>query len=209
MIAKNSYEYIVNVEFPNIFQAIEKILKPQNKGFELVYSGLVPGHPPTILYQSYQCKMRIRCSRDRPYDDIELSVTYGRLHALDNDDLIEWNGEKCYCWHRLTASPLLLFLDGLSPAEAVKLTFSRIEDDLFKLSRDKEWTVPEHFARKHAMIWKHYDQRFFDLFDLNYPNLWQEYATFLKDYYEIDSEKTKMLKAFFNGVHHPFLYKVC
>ena len=209
MISKNSYEYIVSVEFPYIFQAVDKFLKPQDRGFELVYSGLVSNHSPTILYQSDQCKLRIRCSRDRSYDPLELSVTYGRLHAPHDEDLIEWNGEKCYCWHRLTVSPLLLFLDGLSPAESLELPRSNIEDDFFNLSRGKEWTVPEHFARKHAMIWKHYDQRLFDLFDLNYPNLWQKYATFLKEYYEIDSEKTKMLKAFFNGERNPFLYKVC
>jgi hypothetical protein len=209
VISKNSYNYIVSVEFPNIFQAIEKFLKPQDRGFELVYSGFVPNHSPTILYQSNQCKMRIRCDRDRPYDDIEVSVNYGRLHAPLDEDIIEWNGEKCYCWHSLGPRPLLHFLDGLSPFEAEQLTFSRIERDFFESSRDKGWTVSEHFARKHAMIWKHYNQCFFDFFDLQYPKVWEEYSLFLKKYYEIDGEKNKLSRAFFNGVHYPFLYKVC
>lgn len=209
MVATNKYEYIVKVEFPIIFRAIEKYLKPQNWGFKLFYSGIVPNHRPTILYQSKQCKMKIKCTRDRTYDPIELLITYGRNHAPIDEETIEWNGEKCSCWHRVDASPLLHFLDGLSPAEAVELTVSRIEQDFIESRRGKEWEVPEFFARKHALIWNHYGQRFFDLFDLNHQNLWEEYAAFLKEYYVVGAEKHDLLLAFFNGVHYPFPYQVC
>jgi hypothetical protein len=210
MISTISDEYIVSNEFPNILQAIEKFLKPQDRGFELVYAGLVPNRRPAILYQSSQCKMRIHCRRDRDYSSIELSISYGRLHAPRDEDTMEWNGKKCLCWHRLTLSPLLFFLDGLSPAKAVELKFGRtkVEADFLASSR-KEWSVPEHWARRHAMLWEHYDQRLFNLFDLNRPDLWEEYATFLKEYYEMDTKTNKSSRSVFNGVDHPFLYQVC
>ena len=33
-----------------------------------------------------------------------------------------------------------------------------------------------------AMIWEHYEQRFFELFDLRRPDLWDDYIGFLKEY---------------------------
>jgi hypothetical protein len=209
MALQNSNEYIIRAEFPKIFQVIETYLKPENRGFELVYSGLSSNNSATILYQSNQCKLRIRCNRDRPFDPLELSVTYGRLHAPIDEDVMEWNGKKCHCWHGFSTKTLLPFLDGLSSAEAIELKYSRIEEEFFKSGRDKDWAAPEIFAREHAMIWEHYGQGFFDLFDLNRPDLWEEYAAFLKEYYEIDSKKTKIVKAIFNGVRYPFLQNVC
>jgi hypothetical protein len=209
MTLPNSYEYILSVDLPILYLAIEKCLQPRNNGFELVDPNLVPTEPLTISYQSGQCKMKISCRRDKPYDDIELSILYGRLHAPFDRDFIEWNGEKCHCWHGVSASPLMPFLDGLSPAAAVELTSSKIVNDFFESSRGKEWTTSERFARMHAMIWKNYGQRFFDLFDLKYPDLWKEYVAFLKEYYEIDTRLNKTLKAMFNGTRYPFLYKAC
>jgi hypothetical protein len=206
---QNSNEYIVQVEFPKIFKVIGTHLKPENRGFKLVYSGLGSKNSTTILYQSNQCKLRIGCSRDRPFDPLEFSVTYGRLHAPIDEDVMEWNGEKCLCWHGLSSNTLLPFLDGLSPADAIELESSSIEEEFFKLWQDKNWTAPEIFAREHAMIWEHYGQDFFDLFDLNRPDLWEKYTAFLKDYYEIDSEKTKTVKAIFNGVRYPLRQNVC
>ena len=209
MTSQNSNEYIAQVEFPKIFQVIETYLKPENRGFKLAYSGLSSNNSAIILYQSTQCKLRIWCNRDRPFDPLEFSVTYGRLHAPIHEDVMEWNGKKCHCWHGFTSKTLLPFLDGLSPAEALEIRRSRIEEEFLKVWEGKDWDSTEIFARKHAMIWEHYGERFFNLFDLNRADLWEEYATFLKEYYEIDSEKTKTVKAIFDGVRRPLRQDIC
>src|SRR5574338_1437072 len=99
MSSRNSEEYLVSVELPIIIKNVEKFLKPQDRGFELTYSGAVFNYKPSILYQSKQCKIRISCRRDRPYEEVELSVHYGRLHAPVDKDIMEWNKERCWCWH--------------------------------------------------------------------------------------------------------------
>src|SRR5210317_121476 len=35
------------------------------------------------------------------------------------------------------------------------------------------------------IIWEHYGQSLFDLFDLRQPELWKEYRVFLKEYYQL------------------------
>ena len=209
MISPNSDEYIISVDFPIIMQNIDKFLKPQNRGFELTYSGAVSNYKPSILYQSKQCQIRISCMRDRPYEDVELSFLYGRLHAPIDRDILAWNKEMCWCWHRVDAgSPLLSFLDGLSPADAEKLRFPEILGAFFESSKNMSWSVPEFMARKHAMIWEHYDQRFFNLFDVGYPYLWEEYVNFLKEYSRLRQEKDNSSESFiYQGL--PFRYKIC
>ena len=122
-MSRNSAEYIISNEFPRVFEAVDKFLKPQDAGFKLIYSGAVPNSLPSILYQSNQCKLRIQSRRgDRPYDNIEIDVSYSRLHAPLDKETMEWNNETCYCWHHLDGrSPLLYFLDGQSPTEANSL----------------------------------------------------------------------------------------
>ena len=210
MSSPNTAEYLVSVEFPLIIQNIEKFLKPQDRGFELTYSGAVPNYKPSILYQSKQCQIRISCLRDRPYEEVELSVHYGRLHAPLDKDIMEWNNEKCWCWHRLDGSPLLFFLDELPPADVDKLIVPQISREFIASSKNMGWTVSEHFARKHAVIWEHYDQRLFNLFDLNYPNLWEEYVDFLKEYSSLRKEKDNSLELhFYDGVQYPLRSKIC
>jgi len=205
----NSDEYIVSIDFPIIMQNIDNFLTPQKRGFGLSYSGTVFNYRPSILYQSKQCQVKISCMRDRPYEEVELSFLYGRLHAPIDKDIMEWNKEMCWCWHRVDAgSPLLSFLDGLSPADAEKLPFPEIFRAFFESSRNMGWTRSEFMARKHAMIWEHYDQRLFNLFDIGYPHLWEEYINFLKEYTRLRQEQDNSSEHFiYDGL--PLRYKIC
>ena len=208
---ENSYEYIIEVEFPKIFEAIDTYLKPEQRGFELVYSGLLPGNQPTIMYQSSQCKWRISCSRDRPYDPLEINDAYGRSHAPIDDSIIELNGERHWCWHQLTTSPVLHFLDGLEPKDAVELRYSKTIAafyDRFDGDSRKEWKTGEHFARREAWTWEHYGDLLFELFDVRHPALWDKYVEYLKEYYTLDSKKTELTRQMFNGGRYQYLYKV-
>jgi len=198
-----SAEYIASVDFPIIMQDIDKFLKPQKRGFELIYSGVVSERYSSILYQSKQCQIRISGMRDRPHEGVELSFLYGRLHAPIDKDIMDWNNERCWCWHGVHA---LSFLDGLSPADAEKLQHPKISQVFYESSKDMGWERSEYMARLHAMIWEHYDQRLFNLFDVSYPNLWEEYVNFLKEYSRIRQEKGNSSERF-EGL--PFRYKIC
>jgi hypothetical protein len=231
-------ENIINVEFPKVLQEIEEFLRPNDYGFELVHVGAVPNTLPSILYQSKQCKLRIQSLRDRPYEEIEIYPRYGRLHAPLDKETIIWNDDKCYCWHSLEWDPVLNFLDGLSPAEivnrdfelprAIKVFTESIKEEKYKEEiralqrfsesikeeKDKEklssemWSRAKYFSKKHAFLWKYYGQRLFDLFDLNHPDLWEEYRHFLKEYY-VHSDKKSKQKNFPIYPYDPPKHKVC
>lgn len=231
-------EDIINVEFPKVIQEIEKFLKPNDSGFELVHKGAVPNSWPSILYQSKQCKLRIKGLQDRPYGGIEIYVYYGRLHAPLDKDVVFWNNENCYCWHSLEWDPVLNFLDGLAPADivsrplelprALKEFSESIKEEKYKdeiralqwaaesIREEKYpgelssgmWSQAKYFSKAHAFLWKSYGQRLFDLFDLNRPDLWEEYRRFLKEYYELMDEKSKQ-RNFPIYPYDPPKHKVC
>ncbi len=199
-------ENIVKIEFPKILQEIEKNLRPNDHGFELIHVGAVPNSLPSILYQSKQCKLRIQSLRDRPHDGIELYVHYGRLHAPLDKDVIEWNNDKCYCWHSLLNGQVLNFLDGVSPIDLVSGDYvtPRGYKEFSESNKEaKWWSPPKSLSKRHAFLWKYYGQRLFNLFDLNYPNLWDDYRNFLKDYYKQYNEK------FSAHSYNPPRYNVC
>ena len=199
-------ENIVKVEFPKVLQEIEKFLRPNDHGFELIHVGAVPNSLPSILYQSKQCKLRIQSLRDRPHEEIEIYIYYGRLHAPLDKDVIEWNNDKCYCWHSLEFGQALNFLDGMPPIDLVKGDYvtPRAVKEFFESNKEaKWWSRPKFFSKKHAFLWKYYGQRLFNLFDLNYPDLWDDYKNFLKDYYKQYNEK------FSARSYDPPRYNVC
>jgi hypothetical protein len=44
---------------------------------------------------------------------------------------------------------------------------------------------PEWLLKMHMEVWDHYGKRFFKLFDLRRPDLWEQYSGFLKEFYDI------------------------
>ena len=196
MNTSSNEEDIVKVELPKILEAIGKYLKPENRGFKLVFTGVLPLSTPSIHYESAQCKMRINYTRDRPYEDIEIHISYRRQHAPFDKRVIEWNNKRCICWHSLESGVLLNFLDGLSPADIVNKEFRvpRLLKIFSDANRITTWGRAEYLARKHAFLWEHYGQRLFNLFDLNYPDLWQAYTRFLEEYYAHYDESIRRRK---------------
>jgi hypothetical protein len=209
MSSPSNEEDIVKTESPKILKAIEKYLKPEKRGFMFVFLGVLPLSMPSIHFESAYCKMRIKYTRDRPYEDIEMHISYGRQHAPYEKDVIEWNNEKCYCWHSLENSPLLHFLDGLSPAKASETKVMRVAKEFRELGTGKGWTVPEYWAKRHAFTWQQYEQQLFDLFDLRYPNRWDEYSRFFKEYILVQDENQKRLGTYLEGLYNPPRYKIC
>lgn len=196
MNSSNNEEDLVKVELPRILEALGKYLKPENRGFQLVFTGVLPLSAPSIHYESTQCKMKITYNRDRPYEDIEMHISYGRQHARFDKQIIEWNNERCYCWHSLEGGVILNFLDGLSPSDMNNEEFRvpRVSKIFYDANQNTNWGPAEFLSRKHAFLWEYYGQRLFNLFDLNYPDLWKEYTRFLEEYYAHYNERVRQRK---------------
>jgi hypothetical protein len=140
---------------------------------------------PTVIYNSVYCRILFSLHKDR--NGYELMVAYGRLHAPDDEPILKWDGEDCYCWHWQVRELILNFLDGVSPQEAM---LSRGEPskglkDFLGLGLAESFNDVEFPLIYHREIWKYYGKSLFQLFDLRHPELWEEYARFVKEYYDI------------------------
>ena len=102
-----------------------------------------------------------------------------------------WNGQTCRCWHNILDP--LRFLDGLSPSEAYNQ--AKIEKQLPIIARKFRQSElgkrllneypPKAAIALQSVLWGHYGQMLFELFDQRRPNLWEEYRIFLKEYYRL------------------------
>lgn len=142
---------------------------------------------PELIYDAEWCRIALVWSGWDYGRGNTISIHYGRLHAPDENATMIWNGEECYAWHKL--NPTLHFLDGYTPSEAVKLTHASTvtskyygDDYLEKFYRRQ----PEWLMTMHMEVWEHYGKRFFELFDLRRPDLWEGYRQFLKEFYDIE-----------------------
>ena len=146
-----------------------------------------------LIYNSQWCRLRFNISVD--HHNKTLWLGYGRLHALGYGGVMKWMGENCYCWHDEAADlkRALQYLDGLTPEAAYKtrlMPLKLFED--FKasvLANTPNIDSYELNFKRHAMMWDHYGLRFFELFDLRRPDLWNDYLAFLKEFYRLMDEE--------------------
>jgi hypothetical protein len=175
-------DHIINVEFQWYIKLLEECFDFKRRGFQLIFSDRIPDSYPAIVYESNVCRVRfvwIPPEHEYIYSE-RIVITYGRLHAPILQSRMEWNGEKCDCWHHCHKA--LDFLDGLTPQESRKKVRS-FWHDFSVANEDKEWREAEYYARREAAIWEHYGQRLLNIFDLNRPDLWEQYTIFLKEMY--------------------------
>lgn len=174
-------------DFPLLVQTIMERLNFEKWGFtiQIFPSGTLSAYSSAIHFQSKSCKIRIWTFRDRPYEEPEIYFRYGRLHAPDGNQMMTWNGEECYCWHdHLFLYIVLGYLDGLSPKEVAKKGFPHYPEVISKFNQEARGGLSQHerFVRYHNMIWSHYGQRLFDIFDIRLPNLWKQYVDFYREF---------------------------
>jgi hypothetical protein len=192
---------LINNELQTIIDTVERLLPLQKWKFNRdiqFFSRFKPGYrdpcvdsfgkpyAPTVIYSSDRCRIRFILDDTGYGRSIGLYVSYGRLHAPDDEQFIQWEGENCYCWHR-EISLALYFLDGISPNEAVenrgKLSPKGLQDFVEKNYPSTEYM--EIFLKYNATAWAYYGDSLFNLFDLRHPNLWNQYTDFLREYYDI------------------------
>jgi hypothetical protein len=172
---------------------LETIFDFKHWGFHQSYVRPDTSFLPRFIYDSEWCRVSFSLSGGDQYPghDRELSISYGRLHAADEEPVVIWDGEMRRCWHNVFDA--LFFLEGFSPQEAVDpsqsnrknlnivelFRQSEIAKDLYQINR------VEYVMRLHRAIWDHYQERLFELYDLRQPNLWEEYSKFIREYYRI------------------------
>ncbi len=175
-------------------------------GFEVSLTDYSRWGNPKIIINSEYCRVSFRFSKKRFRTEDEMITRYGRRHAPDHEVSIIWQGEECRCWHGYRWRPIE-FLDGLTPQEAVDqeewppvAQAFRDSDEGKQLAGDFQ---PEFSLRLQSILWEHYGERLFELFDLRRPDLWEEYRKFVEDYYKIMNYKP------LKGDPFPPFQKIC
>lgn len=181
-----------------LIQLIEENLDLKRWAFRMTFTKFIDMSNIKIIYDSEWCRIKFNFSRERlplpKYD--ELAIYYGRLHAPNEEPYMEWNGENCHCWHQIWEP--LRYLDGLSPSAAVQ---QREILNQLPMVAEKYWNSsegktirdvypPRYGITLQSVLWKHYGQRLFELFDLRKPDLWQAYQKFIREYYGLLNEES-------------------
>ena len=174
-----------------LLQLIEENLDIKRWGFHSSFTDFAKVSSLVANYDCEWCRISFTFSRQPFAREDELLIEYGRLHALSKKAYLEWAGEKCRCWHNI-AEPLR-FLDGLSPMDAIQQAKIQKQSpyviESFRHSEIGQKLFDEYPPKAsiilQSVIWDHYKQRLFDLFDLRQPDLWQKYRNFMKEYYRL------------------------
>ena len=169
-------------------------------GFKESYHSTKSGN---LIYDSEWCRVNFVWGGWDYGDGNSISIYYGRLYAPNEETTMIWNNEQCHCWHRLELP--LHFLDEQTAEYASKTMYTHHLMEQFKQSELGQSLIgkhrqPEWLAQMHATIWQHYGKRFFELFDLRRPDLWERYRQFLKEVYDIKGRSPRI---------KPPLDKVC
>jgi len=183
------YNLMPNKNFKNqeavqkLSQLVEQLMPLKTWGFKQSALFFTKSNYPVAIYDSEQCRVRFLLDQDRNGNSV--SVSYGRLHALNDEEIMHWNGNQCYCWHRINMA--IRFLDSISLSQVVEKQFKRpqiIEE--FELSELAKSTkdVVERTLFMHASIWEHYGDRLFDLYDLRQPELWERFTQFSEKFHK-------------------------
>jgi hypothetical protein len=163
----------------------QSILDMSSWEFKESYRSSKPGN---LIYDSEWCRVNLVWGGWDYGGGNSISIYYGRLHASNGEATMIWREEECHCWHDFSLP--LHFLDGRSPEEASKNIYTHSLIEQYKQSDIGQSLTgkrrqPEWLAQMHVTIWQHYGKRFFELFDLRRPDLWDKYRHFLKDIYDI------------------------
>ena len=165
---------------------IQEHLDLNRFGFKEIYRYTPYPKGPYIIYENNLCKVYIHYVMERYSWHDNIRIYYGRKHAVNDSEIIDWKGKKYWCWHNANPGNVIDFLDGLTPEEAKNRRGLGSILDAFKNSPEGsslEYNLPELSLREHKLIIDNYAPRIFELFDTKNSALWQKYSQFVKDYY--------------------------
>lgn len=165
-------------------QLAQRILPLAKWGFEESFRG-----GERLIYNSKLCRLKIVWGEWDYMHGYSISLYYGRLHAPNEASTMEWNGEKCECWHR--SEPVLHFLDGHPPnMPRIEMYSHPLIDPFYEDPLRKKYpNQPEWLLHMEALIWQHYAPHLFEVFDLRHPELWEQYRSWLKTCYIAQGRK--------------------
>jgi hypothetical protein len=184
---KSYQQLVAEQKLPGIVQILESCMNFEKWGFKQSFYGVAQGFAPSVIYDSKSCRVRFEWQLGEPRDGYDiLRIRYGRLHAPDHQRFILCHGVLSHCWHDSYLA--LHFLDGLSPDKAVERRnkWPYIIDQFIQTNKGKTWSNIEWTVRAHASVWEHYGDRLFSLFDLRYPDKWQTYTYFIKEFHRLN-----------------------
>jgi hypothetical protein len=152
-------------------------------GFKESYRSAKSG---ILIYDSEWCRVNFLWGGWDYLGGNSISVFYGRLHAPNEKSTMICDDEECHCWHGFEHA--LHFLDGRTPPDAAKMDLAHsLTDPFYEIEFRQKFRrrQPEWLAQMNTVVWQHYGKRFFNLFDLRQPQLWEQYRKFLKEMYDI------------------------
>jgi len=147
-----------------------------------------------LIYDTEWCRMSIVWGGWDPMGGNSISIYYGRLHAPNESVTMIWDGEECHAWHSF--KPAIHFLDGRSPMETSEMKASHpLTDKYFEEEFRQKFhrRQPEWLMKMHMDIWDYFGRKFFELFDLRQPDLWEQYKIFLKEFYDIKGRRRSIV----------------
>jgi hypothetical protein len=165
----------------------QSILGLYARGFKETYRSAKPGE---LIFDSAWCRISLTWGGWDPAGGNSAHIRYGRLHALNEKETMIWDGDECHCWHDIDHP--LNFLDERRPVDVVKRYYSHPVTDPFyenELRQKFHRRQPEWLAQMHLAIWEHYGDRFFEIFDLRRPDLWEKYQIFLKEFFDLKGRR--------------------
>ena len=97
------------------FEAIVEGVLPLKKwGFEYTYKDFSNDYYPVIIIDNESCRVKLTYEVERFKWNDTIRIYYGRKHASNTDYAIQWQGERCQCWHQIDWD-VIHFLDLLHP----------------------------------------------------------------------------------------------
>jgi hypothetical protein len=171
----------------------QDILQLGRFGFVETYHSAEPGE---LIFDSAWCRISLTWGGWDQAGGNSMYIRYGRSHAQDEGTTMHWNGEECNRWHDIDHP--FNFLDRLRPAGVVKRFYSHPVTDPFyenEMRQKFHRRQPEWLSAKHLAIWKHYGNRFFEIFDLRRPDLWGKYQLFLREFYDLKGRRVGTVPA--------------
>ena len=175
--------------FDKVKEWIDQILEPQKYGFKESYQHIA-NKPLYIIYDSQWCRVRFsEAPGDRWAQKPNIYIRYGRLHAPNSGGTINWRGKECLPWWN-GIFKTVSFLEGIPPKEYAQ---EHLKPDFLELYWGKVLQTKDGNAKEmlelHRAVWKHYEKRLFELFDLRHPKLWNHFREYVKEYYKFSGWK--------------------